>query len=149
VFVDRIDKLVQKGNAEAKIKDFVITDENGNEQTDGILMTPGYTFLLFIKDPVTARTDNMDKLRELIDYCNANNIAFYVVCSADPETSAKYNKEWKLNAPFLVLDVTTSKTALRTNPGLLLLEQGVIRGKWSFRDYPTKEMLQSGKLKTK
>lgn len=149
VFVDRIDKLVSKGNAEAKIKDFVVTDEAGNEQTDGILMTPGYTFLLFIKDPVTARTDNMDRLRELIDYCNANNIAFYVVCSADAETSAKYNKEWKLNAPFLVLDVTTSKTALRTNPGLMLLEQGVIRGKWSFRDYPTKEDLQSGKLKAK
>jgi hypothetical protein len=25
---------------------------------------------------------------------------------------------------------------MRSNPGLMLLEQGTIRGKWSFRDYP-------------
>lgn len=136
VFVDRKDKLVQKGNAEPKIKDFVITDADGNEQTEQILTTPGYTFLLFIKDPTTARTDNMDVLRQLIAEANSNNIPFYVLCSASAEVSEKYRKEWGLNAPFYVLDVTTSKTAMRNNPGLMLLERGVIRGKWSFRDYP-------------
>lgn len=136
VFVDRIDKLVQKGNAEAKIKDFVITDPNGNDQTEQILTTPGYTFLLFVKDPATARTDNMDKLRQLIAEANSSNIPFYVICSASPDIAEKYRKEWGLNAPFYVLDGTTSKTAMRNNPGLMLLERGVIRGKWSFRDYP-------------
>jgi uncharacterized membrane protein YphA (DoxX/SURF4 family) len=136
VFVDRKDKLVRKGNAEAKIKDFVINDADGNDQTEQILTTPGYTFLLFIKDPTTARNDNMDKLRQLIAEANSKNIPFYVLCSASAEVSEKYRKEWGLNAPFYVLDVTTSKTAMRNNPGLMLLERGVIRGKWSFRDYP-------------
>jgi uncharacterized membrane protein YphA (DoxX/SURF4 family) len=148
-FVDRTDKLVQKGNAEPKIKDFVINDVEGNEQTEQILTTPGYTFLFFVKDPAKARTDNMDRLRELLEYCNANNIAFYAVYSCDKETAERYNKEWKLNAPITILDVTTSKTALRSNPGLMLLEQGVIRGKWSFRDYPSKEDFQNGKFKAK
>jgi uncharacterized membrane protein YphA (DoxX/SURF4 family) len=146
-FVDRKDKLIKKGNAEAKIKDYVITDHDGNDQTEFILTQPGYTFLLYVKDPTTARTDNMDRLRTLASQCMAQNIPFYILCSADKETSAKYEKEWKIDAPFMVLDGTVSKTAMRTNPGLMLLEQGVIRNKWSFRDYPKGMSLDNGKIK--
>ncbi len=146
-FVDRKDKLIKKGNAEAKIKDFVITDHDGNDQTEFILTQPGYTFLLFVKDPVTARTDNIDRLRTLASQCMAQNVPFYILCSADKETADKYAQQWKIDAPFLVLDGTVSKTAMRTNPGLMLLEQGIIRNKWSFRDYPKGMSLNNGKIK--
>lgn len=146
-FVDRKDKLIKKGNAEPKIKDYVITDQDGNDQTEYILTQPGYTFLLYVKDPATARTDNMDRLRTLASQCMAQNIPFYILCSADKETSAQYEKAWKIDAPFMVLDGTVSKTAMRTNPGLMLLEHGVIRNKWSFRDYPKGASLENGKLK--
>ncbi len=146
-FVDRKDKLVQKGNAEPKVKDFVITDADGNDYTEQILTTPGYTFLLFVRDLEHARTDNMDKLRQLIAEANSKNIPFYVLSSASAEVSEKYRKEWGLNAPFYILDMTVSKTAMRSNPGLMLLEQGVVKNKWSFRDYPETISAATGKSK--
>jgi hypothetical protein len=33
--------------------------------------------------------------------------------------------------------VTVSKTAMRSNPGLMLLKQGTIQDKWSFKSYPS------------
>ncbi len=50
--------------------------------------------------------------------------------------------EHGIQAEVLVLDGTVSKTAMRSNPGLMLLEQGVIKGKWSFRDYPDASVIR-------
>lgn len=146
VFVDRKDVLVEKGNAEPKIHDYIISDYNGNEYTNQILNTPGYTFLLYVKDTDKARDDNKEALQEIIAFCNTNDIPFYVLCSANEETAMAFKKDWSLNAEFLVLDGTVSKTAMRSNPGLMLLEQGVIKGKWSYRDYPEDISLENGKL---
>jgi len=147
-FVDRKDKLIKKGNAEPKIKDFSLTDWDGNDHTDEILNAPGYTFLLMVKDPDKARTDNLDRIHALISEAMKNNVAFYVVCAADKERAQKLQKDWNLtNVDFLVLDYTVVKTAMRANPGLLLLDNGVIEGKWSYRDYPEHLHMDSGKLK--
>ncbi len=143
-YVDTKSKLVQKGNAEPKIKDFVITDADGNEHTDEILNAPGYTFLLFVNKPDKARKDNLDELKKLIKESQQNGMNFYVLCSADKEKTEAFVRDWGLTGvDVLLFDYTTSKTAMRSNPGLMLLEQGVIKGKWSFRDYP---QLKNGKL---
>jgi len=39
-------------------------------------------------------------------------------------------------AEFYTFDQTASKTAMRSDPGLMLVQGCIIRGKWSFRDYP-------------
>lgn len=147
-FVDRTDKLIKKGNAEAKIKDFIISDTSGNDLTEQILNEPGYTFLWFVQKPEKARTDNMAKLRSLIQSTIQQNIAFYILYSTDKQSAARYQQQWGLtNVPFYILDATVSKTALRSNPGLMLLKQGVIQDKWSFRDYPSKATLENGNIK--
>lgn len=142
-FVDRTDKLVQKGNAEPKIRDFVLTDYDGNEYTDQILETPGYTFLWFLRDSENAQTDNIDDLKALIKACKDKGVPFYILCSDNSEKAYAFVDKWALNgAELLVLDRTVSKTAMRTNPGLMLLKDGVIQGKWSYLDYPSIEVVK-------
>lgn len=146
-YVDRITKLVKKGNAEPEIKDFVITDLSGNEHTDEILSEP-YVFLLFLKDPEKARTDNAASLQSLIKKCNQLNIPFYVLASGNLEGSKNWlQQNGLIPNDMLMFDLVANKSALRSNPGLMLLQQGVIRGKWSFRDYPKDAAIESGKLK--
>ncbi len=148
-FVDRKDKLVQKGNAEAKIKDFVISDYDGNDHTEEILTTPGYSFVLFVKDPSKADLKNIDRLPALMAKTNQMNIPFYILCSAEKERAEAFQKNNKLDAAYLlILDGTVSKTAMRSNPGLMLLEKGMIRGKWAPADYPKDVVLDNGKIKT-
>ncbi|MCB0699987.1 MAG: DoxX family protein [Chitinophagaceae bacterium] len=93
VFVDRTDKLVEKGNAEPKIKDFVLSDFDGNDLTETVLTMPGYTFLWFVKDPAEARTDKMDELKALLDVCNRNNIPFYMLSSATQDATFDFVKK--------------------------------------------------------
>ena len=136
-FVDSKSKLVKKGNAEPEIKDFVISDADQNDHTEQILTASGYTFLLFVKDPKNAREDNMDLLRNLMAKANQQNIPFYVLSSGNRETTEAFRERNKLfPADYMILDATANKTAMRSNPGLMLLKDGVIQHKWSFRDYP-------------
>jgi uncharacterized membrane protein YphA (DoxX/SURF4 family) len=137
VFVDRIDKLVRKGNADPEIKDFVISDEDGNDRTQEILTTPGPVYLWFIKDAAKANEANMDDIKSLIANALQQNIPFYVVSSSVKADAEAFKKKHGLEGvPFYVLDGTVSKTALRSNPGLMLLNEGTIIGKWSYADYP-------------
>jgi hypothetical protein len=41
-----------------------------------------------------------------------------------------------LSYPFLGCDQTELKIIARSNPALLLLQDGVVRGKWAWRDLP-------------
>ena len=149
-FVDRKDKQVRKGNAEADIKDFVITDYDGNDQTQSILMTPGYVFLFFVKDVRDARLDNMDRIRTLIPAAEKFEIPTFVLCSSPKEDALAFQKQQSLAMiPFYQFDGTVSKTAMRSNPGLMLIHNGTIVGKWSFRDYPKSISMDNGKLNWK
>lgn len=150
VYVDRKDKLISKGNADPEIKDFTLTDFNGNDNTRDVLTAKGYTFLWFVKDPATARTDNMDSLHALINKVIMVNIPFYVVCSGDKQTDSLYQQKWQMtDMPFYILDGTVSKTAMRSNPGLMLLKDGTVVHKWSYRDYPHFVSYENGQLNLK
>lgn len=148
-FVDRKDKLIQKGNAEAEIKDFAINGFDGTDVTQSILNEPGYVFALFVKDPDHARDDNTDALRKLMEQANQLNIPFYVVSSGNQAQTNRFRESRKLfAAEYVQLDGTVSKTAMRANPGLMLLQQGTIRGKWSFRNYPATIRMEGNQLIT-
>lgn len=139
VFEDRTDKLIKPAVGEAAIKDFSVSDFEGNNYTDAILQDPGYTYLLFVKNPQKARTDNMDRLQRLMQDAKKNNIPFYVLSSGNKQATEDWKKKWNLSyAELYTLDGTANKTAVRTDPGLILIKAGTIMGKWSFRDYPDK-----------
>jgi uncharacterized membrane protein YphA (DoxX/SURF4 family) len=146
-FVDRIDKLVQKGNAEPEIRDFSLTDYSGGDHTQEILTAKGYQFLWFLKDPATANLENMDVLHSLIKQAQTLGIPFYVICSANKADAEAFQKNNNLMmVDFLVLDLTIEKTAMRSNPGLMLLNNGFVEQKWSFKDYPHNISLSNTKL---
>lgn len=138
-YVDRREKVVRKGNGlcDPAVKDFVVNDYSGTNYTDPMLQDPGYKFLLFLKNPATARRDNMDKLKALSAAAAAKGIPIYVLSSGSRAENDAWQKEAALaSSEIYSFDQTASKTAMRTDPGLMLLQGCVIKGKWSFRDYP-------------
>ncbi len=146
-FVDSRSKLVKQGNALPAIKDFGLYDEEGNNHTEEVLKTPGYVFLWFIRNTHMARTDKLDQLRTLATQARAAGIPVYALSSASKEEAAAYRQANNLGVfDWLTVDVTASKTAMRSNPGLMLLKDGVVVNKWSYRDYPAGVSLQGGKL---
>jgi len=148
-FVDRKDKVISEAVGEPEVHDFILTDSSSTDRTHEILTGKGYTFFWFVRELDKAHTDNMDKLSHLIDNANALHIPFYLLGSPDKDSVKVFIRKWNLNAPFLSLDYTASKTAMRSNPGLMLLNDGNVVNKWSYRDYPMEMTLTNGKLDTK
>lgn len=130
--------LIEKGNATPEIQDFHISDYvHGNDYTEALLKEPGYNFLFFLRDPATAKTDKIGKLAALAERCSKNNVGFFVLSSGSGEATEAFLAEHGIRADYFVLDGTVSKTAMRSNPGLMLIKAGTIKGKWSYRDYPS------------
>lgn len=129
-------ELIFKGNATPEIMDFNVSDYDGVDYTATLLKEPGYNFIFFVKDVTKASTKNMDKLRKLFAKCEKSNVGFYLLSANTKEQTEKFIKDNNLNIYYFVIDGTVCKTAMRSNPGLMLIKAGTVLGKWSYNDYP-------------
>jgi uncharacterized membrane protein YphA (DoxX/SURF4 family) len=149
-FVDRQDKLVKEATGEPEIHDFVLTDTDKNDQTKAILTAPGYTIFWFVRNIDETHLDNLDRVKALAAKARELHVPFYILCSADMESGMAFMKKIGMNGyPIFTLDGTASKTAMRTDPGLMLLKDGLVQQKWSYRDYPQSMAMSGSALQLK
>ena len=52
-----------------------------------------------------------------------------------------FRNEHQLAFPFFYADATIIKTVIRSNPGLVLMQDGVVKGKWHHNDVPEIEQI--------
>lgn len=123
------------------IQDFEVMSYEGDDYTYEIVGNEGYTFLHISKDLNTAHTCPQEALNELAKQAEANGHAFYALTSASYEEAEEYRHEYQAAYPFLVCDQTELKIVVRSNPGLILIHDGVVLGKWAASDIPTYEDL--------
>lgn len=137
-FVDSKTQLVKKGNAEPEIKGFAVNDADGNDYTAAILQEVAPTLILFVKDPTVAHEDKMKEVAGLLKSATQQGAACYIFSSGSKEATLAFQKKWGLEAiQMMQFDGTESKTAMRSNPGLMVLQKGTIIGKWGYADLPS------------
>lgn len=146
---DPKEKLISKGNNTPEIKEFNVSDYEGNDYTETLLKEPGYNFIFFVKDVKKASTRNMDRLRQLFAKCEKSNVGFYLLSANSKEDTEQFIKDNQLNIYYFAIDATVCKTAMRTNPGLMLIKGGTVLGKWSYNDYPRDFEMNGESLKIK
>ena len=135
-FVDRKDKLIQKGDAEPAIKDFTLTDFDGGNQTQSILAETKPVYLLLVQNTATAGKGWDAKMKAIQQRAQANEVYIYGVTASSKEAVDAFKAQHGLQFPFVQMDATAIKTAGRSNPCLILLQQGTIKGKWHYNDIP-------------
>jgi uncharacterized membrane protein YphA (DoxX/SURF4 family) len=137
-FVVRRDSIIDEG-IPARITNLFIHDADGNEVTDSLLNDPNYTLMVVaphLDDThVAAFTD---KLNPLAMACDKAHIKFYAV-SADEAENFRHKNQTAY--PFYMADETPLKTMMRSNPGLMLLKNGIVINKWHYKHLPTFEQL--------
>lgn len=135
-FVDRKDKLVKKGNAEPAIKDFILTDQDGVNQTQAILAETKPVYLFLVQNVQKAGSGWDVKMKVLQDKWKNQGILIYGVTASTKEEIAAFKQQHGLEFPFVQMDGVAIKTAGRSNPCLILLDKGTIKGKWHYNDIP-------------
>ena len=114
----------------------IMSAETGEDITPQVVMDPGYVFLLIAPYLETADDSMMERLISLYDYCNDNGYQFLCLTSSGDEGIARWVELTGAEYPFCLTDGTTLKTIVRSNPGLLLMKDGRIIGKWSHNELP-------------
>lgn len=136
VYVDRKDKLIREGDGEPPIKDFSLTDFNGGNQTEAILSETKPVYLFLVKYVNEAGKGWDEKIHALQEQQAAGKCYIYGVTASTQEEVEGFTKAHGLHFQFLNMDGTAIKTAGRSNPCLILLEKGTIKGKWHYHDIP-------------
>ena len=80
-------------------------------------------------------------INELYDYSVENDYKFYCLTSSTDEDIEDWQERTGAEYPFCLMDNITLKTMIRSNPGLMLLKNGVVINKWSVNSLPDEYML--------
>ena len=124
---------------------FIESIDNGEDITEQVLQQPGYTFLLVSPHLEQADDSQLDDLNRIYEYSQDYDYPFYCLTASSQHGINRWQDITGAEYPFCLTDETTLKTVIRSNPGLLLLKDGVIIHKWSHNALPTAEEM-NGRL---
>ncbi len=113
----------------ARIHDFVIDND---EFTDEVLNQEN-VFLIINYDPFTL--EEQMEIHPFVDSLKNKGITYYILSS---ESMKGFNETYSL-------DGTALKTIIRSSPGVILVNKGIVEGKWHWKDLPVLEELKSFK----
>lgn len=144
-FVDRKTKLISKG-CEPPIHDFILEDMDGNDMTADILAEP-FIFLMVSYDITSSDAKSAEKIKAINTASNNDGGPYvYALAANTYEQIEPFRHEHSLDFDFLTADGTMLKTIIRSNPGLVLLKEGTVIGKWHYNDIPSYEEIKSAYL---
>lgn len=135
-YVDTRTVQTKKGY-EPPIHDFALTTcDTGEDITEQVLTKKGYTFLLVSPRLAVADDSNFGDIDQIYEYAEENGIDFYCVTASANDEIERWRDLTGAEYKFCNADETTLKTMIRSNPGLMLLKDGTIIGKWSHNALP-------------
>ncbi len=130
-FVDqRIDnsQLIQKHS-------LIIEDRDGNDVTVDVIENPGYQLIFTSYELADVPDDIVKEAGNLYSHLEGSDVGFVMVTSSSDyidEYSMEYNPKYDI---YLGDDVEL-EAMVRSNPGLVLLKNGVVIDKWNYRNFP-------------
>jgi len=131
-FVDRIDKMIRKGD-EPKIKDYRVSTENGEDVTQETFK--GVKLLIIVQNVQKASEKSAVKIADLIRGLEGK--AEPIILTSSPSADIdSFRHQYQWAASFYFVDETVLKTMIRSNPGLTLWVNGTVKGMWHHNDTP-------------
>jgi hypothetical protein len=139
---DRIEKIIKQG-INAELSDFTITDlTQKRDMKNHFITSNNYTFIIMMRDVTKITPQKFAAVQTLINDLNANNMDYVVITGSLPEEAQVFNNENNTDIYFYYSDITPLKTAIRNNPGVILIKEGYVIDKWSYRNIPTWDEIQ-------
>lgn len=138
-------KLIKKGY-EPPVHDFSITDSGGNDITDQVLHDTGYTLMIIAPDVTGISEKELQQVNILALRCHELGFTVLGLSSSANNEVEIFKSTFQPAFDMFAADETTLQTIVRANPGILLLREGTILGKWNYRDAPGADEFRSNML---
>jgi uncharacterized membrane protein YphA (DoxX/SURF4 family) len=135
-------KEVIRPYQEAPIHDFEINDHEHNNLTEEVLSNPDFQFLLIVQNVDAAHRESFAKANAIAEITEKAGYSFIALCGSGFEKMDNFRFEVGANYYWYNVDETALKTIIRSNPGLVLLKDGVVLKKWHYNDLPTPEHIK-------
>ncbi len=137
-------KLIKAGY-KLPIPDLMITDADGEDHTENIITNPYYNFVVTSLDVNKMNVDDMvalDRINQTIKDISLSYNLRAVLLTASAATDVEIvNNQLDLITETFFADLVPLKSMVRSNPGVILMRDGIVINKWSQNSFPTKEEL--------
>ena len=136
------DIILRNPQALPKITDYRVWNDEG-DFTDATF--EGKKLLIVVHNIDSPRPGRYAALNQLLAGLPPD-VEPMVVTAVDRARFEQFRHQVQLAAPYYFVDATVLKTMIRNNPGLLLLENGVVTGKWSPHRLPAPGAIATARL---
>jgi uncharacterized membrane protein YphA (DoxX/SURF4 family) len=120
-----------------------IEDEEGDDVTMSIIENPGLQLILTTYDLEEANGGGMIKASELVhSLTEEDNISFVLLSSSDIDVVEKYKEVYRIDYEVYYADDIELKAMIRSNPGMMLMHDGIVLKKWHYHDFPDRKELK-------
>lgn len=127
---------LNEDKARPKITDYRVWNDSTDFTQESF---QGNKLIVIVKSLKDINTAAFPTIRKLVEGLKGTNVSTYVFTSVSAAEIEGFLAEQQLNIPYFFADATVLKTISRSNPGLWLLSDGTVKGKWHFNDTPDAE----------
>ncbi len=99
-------------------------------------------FVLSSNNLIEANLDERQKVIHIARMLKARKIPFILICNADRETMNSWRKKNGLKIPAFSLDEKVAKAIARSNPALMIIQNGIVKGKYPNKSIPSFEWIE-------
>ena len=132
-----VEMILLNPEAEPKITDYNVWNEEGDFTEETFT---GVKLLVLFSDVNKSRVNKVAEINNLVDEMG-NDVEAWVITSNDEATYENFRHEYQIPLPYYFADGTVIKAMIRANPGLMLMKDGIVLGKWHNNDIPAKDEL--------
>ncbi|MBN1197989.1 MAG: DoxX family protein [Bacteroidales bacterium] len=120
----------------------MIEDTAGNNFAQSILDIPDYHFIAVIYNLDKTNCNAIKRLQELYLASAGAGYSFIGLTSTIPEKITAFKTKRGIGFDLYNSDDVVLKSMIRSNPGLILLKDGVVIKKWHYNDFPEWEKVK-------
>lgn len=140
-YADRKETVI-KEHIPSPIANFDIRDEYDIDYTEKFIGNPDYQFIIVAYNLRTTNTKTFtESINNLAKNAIANGYSFIVLTSSSYEEIESFRHEYQTPYDFYQSDERELKTIVRSNPGLVLMKNGIVLAKWHHRNIPPYEKI--------
>ncbi|MDX5447466.1 MAG: DoxX family membrane protein [Bacteroidota bacterium] len=136
---DKTRSVKVKDGYEPPIHDFSISVD-GEDITWEVLQSPSY-LMIIAYDIDEASLEGLKRTEQLLDAADQAGIPGILMTASLKDRITEVQNAAGTDMPYAITDATTLKTIVRSVPGVVLLKEGTIVGKWHHNDTPSVEEL--------